>query len=195
MYITPLWGIYHPPLGHTSHTRGVYITPPWSVYHTPWGVYHTPLGHISHTPGVYITPPWGVYHTPHTPVGCISHSPGAFFQGRLLDNQEGANTERYVFGKLSARYFQPRPFGHRHYSKRGDIKHGKSGQGRVIYIFAYGNDSLRKYVHFSARTQISVPWPGRLGIYYACTSAHISLTPRKLPSSSELLRKNYRKNE
>ena len=31
---------------------------------------------------VYITHPWGVF----------------FFQARLLYNQEGANTERYVFG-------------------------------------------------------------------------------------------------
>ena len=41
---------------------------------------------------------------------CISHPLGAVFQGRLLGNQEGANTERYVFGKLSARRFQRRPF-------------------------------------------------------------------------------------
>ena len=33
---------------------------------------------------------------------------GQFFQARLLDNQEGANTERYVFGKLSATRFQRR---------------------------------------------------------------------------------------
>ena len=35
---------------------------------------------------------------------CMSHTPlGRLFQPRLLDNQEGANTERYVFRKLSAR--------------------------------------------------------------------------------------------
>ena len=40
---------------------------------------------------VYIIPLWGG------------------FQARLLDNQEGANAERYVFGKLSVRRFQRRP--------------------------------------------------------------------------------------
>ena len=38
------------------------------------------------------------------------HSPGAVFQSRSLDSQEGANIERYVFGKLSARSFQRLPF-------------------------------------------------------------------------------------
>ena len=39
----------------------------------------------------------------------ISLPAGAVFQARLLNNQEGANsanTERYIFGKLSARRFQ-----------------------------------------------------------------------------------------
>ena len=42
-----------------------------------------------------------------------SHTPGAVFQGRLLDNQEGADTEcyLYVFGKLSARRLQRHLFG------------------------------------------------------------------------------------
>ena len=40
-----------------------------------------------------------------------SHTPGAAFQARLLDNQEGTNTEPYASGKLSARRFQSRPFG------------------------------------------------------------------------------------
>ena len=31
----------------------------------------------------------------------ISHTPGEAFQARLLDNQEGANTQRYGFGKVS----------------------------------------------------------------------------------------------
>ena len=39
---------------------------------------------------------------------CISSPPGAVFQARLLDNQEVANTERCVFGKLSVRCFQRR---------------------------------------------------------------------------------------
>ena len=44
------------------------------------------------------------------------YPPGALFRARLLDKQEGANTERYVFGKLLATRFQRRPFRHRHYS-------------------------------------------------------------------------------
>ena len=60
---------------------------------------------------------------------CISHPSGVVFQARLLDNQEGANTERYVFGKLSARCFQPRACWHRHHSNCGDIEHGKSAPG------------------------------------------------------------------
>ena len=124
LYTTPPWG------GYISHPPGaVYITPPWG------GVYHTPLGRcISHRPGaVYITPPWGgVYHTP---LGgrCVSHPAGAVFQARLLCNQEGANTERYVFGKLSARCFRRRPLWHRHNSSCGDTEHGKSTQRGVIY--------------------------------------------------------------
>ena len=35
---------------------------------------------------------------------------GRFFEARLLDNQEGANTERYIFGTLSARCFLSAPF-------------------------------------------------------------------------------------
>ena len=64
---------------------------------------------------------------------CLSHTPGAGFQARLLDNQEGANTERYVSGKLSARCFQRPPSWHRHYSNCGDIDHGKSAQAGAIY--------------------------------------------------------------
>ena len=36
----------------------------------------------------------------------MSHTPGAVFLARLLHNQEDANTERCVFGKFSARWFQ-----------------------------------------------------------------------------------------
>ena len=57
---------------------------------------------------------------------CISHPPGAVFQARLLDKREGVNTERHVFGKLSARRFQGRPFWYRRYSNGEDIDHGKS---------------------------------------------------------------------
>ena len=62
----------------------------------------------------------GVYN--HT------HPPGAFFRDRLLDiSQEGTNTERHVFGKLSARCFQRIRFGggHRHDSICRDMEHGK----------------------------------------------------------------------
>ena len=46
---------------------------------------------------------------------CTSHTPRVVFQPRpLLDNQEGANAERCIFGKLSARCFQRRHFWHRH---------------------------------------------------------------------------------
>ena len=62
-----------------------------------------------------------VYHGVLQPLGVI-------FRARLLDNQEGAKTERYVFGKLSARCFQRRPLWYLHYSNFGDIDHGKSAQ-------------------------------------------------------------------
>ena len=39
----------------------------------------------------------------------LSHPPGAGFQGRLLHNQEGANTERCVCGKLSRGDMFPAP--------------------------------------------------------------------------------------
>ena len=47
----------------------------------------------------------GVFHTPL----------GRFFEARLLNNQESANSERCVLGKLSARSLHRRPFWHRHY--------------------------------------------------------------------------------
>ena len=58
------------------------------------------------------------------------------FKARLLHNREGGNTERYVFGKLSARCFQLRPFCR--YFKCGDIDHRKSAQGPVIYTVVHG---------------------------------------------------------
>ena len=60
--------------------------------------------------------------------------PGAVFQARLLDDQKGANTERCVFGKLSAGCFHPRPFGQRHYSTCGHLDHGKIAQGGVYTV-------------------------------------------------------------
>ena len=57
----------------------------------------------------------------------------------MLDNQEGANTERDVFGKLSEICFQRQRFHHRHYSNCGDTDHGKSARpGGVTYIVVYG---------------------------------------------------------
>ena len=41
----------------------------------------------------------------HPPVAVLSHPPVAIFQGRLLDNQEGANTKRHVFGKTLGEMF------------------------------------------------------------------------------------------
>ena len=50
------------------------------------------------------------------------HTPGAVFQARLLDNQEGANTERNVLGKLSERCSQRRPSWHLwHYTPAVEI--------------------------------------------------------------------------
>ena len=65
---------------------------------------------------------------------CVTRPPGAVSQARLLGNQEGANAERYVVRKLSARRFQWRPLWHRwhcsnSYHYCGDINHGKSAQG------------------------------------------------------------------
>ena len=58
--------------------------------------------------------PYNVYYG----VPGILHTPGAVFQGRIIDNQDGAssvNSKLYVFGKLSARCFQHRSLWHRHY--------------------------------------------------------------------------------
>ena len=59
-----------------------------------------------------------------------SHTHGAVFPSSL---QEGANAERYVFGKLSERRSQRRPFAHRHYSNCRDIEHGESAQRGVMH--------------------------------------------------------------
>ena len=39
----------------------------------------------------------------------VYHTPRAVFQARLLGNQEGVNTERYVFGKLAKSWLIPDP--------------------------------------------------------------------------------------
>ena len=56
----------------------------------------------------------------------------------MLDNPEGTNTERYVFGKLSARWFQRRPLWHPQYTNCGDIEHRQSAQRGVIYTVVHG---------------------------------------------------------
>ena len=62
----------------------------------------------------------------------VYNTPGAVFHARLLDSQEGANTERYVFGKLSARRFQRRTVWCRHRSNCGNVEDRKSTQGGVV---------------------------------------------------------------
>ena len=91
------------------------------------------LPHLPYTT-VYITlsHPRGITLS-HPPGITLSHPLGEAFQARLIDNQEGGNTERYVFGKLSARCFQPRPFRNRHHFNCGDIERGKSAQGCATY--------------------------------------------------------------
>ena len=59
--------------------------------------------------------PWYVlYHTTTNQYTCYDgayRTPGTVFQGPLLNNQEGANAERYEdFGNLSARCFPRRTF-------------------------------------------------------------------------------------
>ena len=95
---------------------------------------------------------------PYTSVYITHDTPGAVFQARLLDNREGAsaNTERYVFGKLSARCFPRRAFWHRHYSICGDTDHGKSTQGGVIYICR----RIRSVRHYVPCTGIFRIFPG-----------------------------------
>ena len=54
-------------------------------------------------------------HVPYR-TAYITPSRGGFFRLGLLDNQQGANSERYMFGKLSTRCFQRLALWHRHYS-------------------------------------------------------------------------------
>ena len=74
----------------------------------------------SATPHAFARQPIDKRSLPCTTV-CItmSHTPAAVFLARLLENQEGANAERCVFGKLSTRCFQRRPCWHRHHSNHG----------------------------------------------------------------------------
>ena len=98
--------------------------------------------------------PWRVY--PYTTTVHITHPCAGVFQARMLhNNQEGANTERYVFAKLSARRVQCRPFGHRwHHPNCGDIGHGKSTQvcgksihRRIRHRVGLQRLLLQQYVH------------------------------------------------
>ena len=68
----------------------------------------------------------------------MSHTPGAVFQARLLDNQKGANTERYVFGKLSSIYSNADLFG-TDAIPTVDISTVKSAQGCVMYTVVCGS--------------------------------------------------------
>ena len=66
-----------------------------------------------------------------------THPPGAVIQSRLLDNQEGANTEPHVFGKLSARFSQRRPLPAPTLLHLWRYWPWKIGPGRVWYTRAY----------------------------------------------------------
>ena len=63
----------------------------------------------------------GVYHTPL----------GKFSKLDCSTTKRGANAERYMFGKLSARCFQRRSSWHRHYSSCGDIATMENRPGEV----------------------------------------------------------------
>ena len=68
----------------------------------------------------------------------VYHTPGGVYQARLLDNQEGANTERYVFRRLLAKRFPNADlFSHRHYYNCRHVEHGKSAQPSVLHPAAY----------------------------------------------------------
>ena len=68
--------------------------------------------------------------------------PVAVFQVRLLDNQGwGGTTQRYVFGKVSARRFHRRILWYLHPSNCGGVEHGKSAQERVMYT-VYGTQPV-----------------------------------------------------
>ena len=72
-------------------------------------------------------------HVYHTPLG-------RFSKLDCSTTKRVPNTERYVFGKLSARCFQRRVCWHRHYSSCGGFDHGKSAplvQRSVTYIVVY----------------------------------------------------------
>ena len=61
---------------------------------------------------------------------------GAVFQAGLLDNLEGANAERHTPSESSTRrhVFKADRFRHRHYVPNcGDLDHGKSTQGGVLW--------------------------------------------------------------
>ena len=63
---------------------------------------------------------------------CASPPSKTGFPSSVLDNQDGANTERFVVGKVSARCLQRRPFWHRQHLNCGDTEHGKSAQAGAI---------------------------------------------------------------
>ena len=65
-------------------------------YRVRWRISHPRGAVLSHPPVAVLS---------HPPVAVLSHPPVAIFQGRLLDNQEGANTKRHVFGKTLGEMF------------------------------------------------------------------------------------------
>ena len=70
------------------------------------------------------------------------HPPWAVFHARLLDNQEGVNTERFVYGKLSAISNADLCGPDTILTIVGDINHGESNHGDVKYTVVYRIRSL-----------------------------------------------------
>ena len=121
--------------------------------------------------------PYTTVHVYHTPLEAV-------FQARLLDNQEGANTERYVVGKLSARCFQRRASWYRHYSNCGDVDHGHSAQEGVINTVLYGMLASRVV---RTNSKHSVPSHACAGAipYSEIRQAEIFTRPREIRSEDE----------
>ena len=120
------------------------------------GIYN-PYIHFGHIPYPIIQATR--YHTRR-----VYHTP---FQAPLLDSREGANTEPYVFGKLSARCSQRQPFGTDtiptiptiNTACSGDTDHGKSAKGVLILWYCdilytvYGTTYTNPYVPLRSHPQ------------------------------------------
>ena len=114
-----------------------------------------------------------VLNVPYTTVYQYIAPPlGAVFQGRLLDSQEGANTEcyLYVFRKLCLGEMLRTPtFGYRHNSNCGN-RSWKSAQGRLIFTILYGKriseqktNRKQQTKNITATTASSTPGCSSLG--------------------------------